>query len=233
MKFWAQILSPLLMAALLPTVPAVKADSFLSSLPGNGGSMPVGTELGNVEWAAVGFTPSENCTVSSVTLWLTGYNGLSYGPGPMVNYAPVVGIYTDDNLSEFGGPAHGPGDAISFLTTPAANDGSAASFTFDSSAGITLQANVDYWLVVQGTDEYTQAGFTWDGGSTPTGPMAYNGSEEYQTGEFYQPSTATPAFSINDGVAAVPEPSTFALMMIPLGLQGARWLRKRAAGPAA
>ena len=192
--------------------------------------MFISTELGSVEWAAVGFTPPENCTLTSVTLWLTGYNGLSFGPNPMA-YQPVVGIYTDVNKSEFGGPASGPGDAISLLNTPAANDGSAASFTFDSSAGLDLQANVNYWLLVRGTDEYTQAGFTWDGGGNPTGVMTYNGSEKYQTGPFFQPSTATPAFNID--VAAVPEPSTFALLMIPLGLQGARWLRKRATEPGA
>ena len=193
--------------------------------------MFVGTQLGNVEWAAVGFTPPENCTVTSVNLWLSGYSGLSSGPGPMVSYQPVVGIYTDVNLSEFGGPASSPGDAIAFLNTPPANDGSAASFTFDSSGGLNLLANQNYWLLVQGTDEYTQAGFTWDGGGDPTGVMTYNGSEKYQTGEFFEPSTATPAFDIN--VAAVPEPSTFALMMIPLGLQGARWLRRRTTAPGA
>jgi hypothetical protein len=234
MKSWVQAFSLLVVAALPFTGHALQAtptDSGLSNLSGTGGGEAfIGTEYGSVEWAAIGFTPSENCTLTSVTLMLGGYTGYSYGPGPIMPYQPVVGIYSNANLSKFGGPNQGPLNEISLLNTPAANDGSTACFTFDCSLGLSLQAGQTYWITVEGTDEYTAGSFIWEGGGTPSGAMTYDGCEQYDGGAYYQPSGETPAFAINvapTSVASVPEPSTYALMMIPLGLQAARWLRKR------
>jgi hypothetical protein len=155
---------------------------------------------------AVAFTPTTNITVSSVTLWLTDYNGQN-------------GMSLDAAIcNNFEG---GPGQAVENFSAPTPNNGSTSAFTFDSSSGpTTLDAGQEYWLLVygMGTNPSMPVGAMWDEGQTPGGAAAYDGTQG-----FNEPSSETPAFTVNE----VPEPSVDKLICIPLLFVFGRMLHAR------
>jgi hypothetical protein len=143
----------------------------------------------------VGFTPYADMTLSSVTLWLTGYNGDN-------------GLTFDAMIyNNFYGQ---PGFEVASLIAPTPNDGSDAAFTFtDSSSSTTLETGEEYWLIIYatGTNPSEPVGATWDSGGLPYGDALYDGSQGYN--ESY---SGTPAFTLN----TVPEPGSECIMGIPL-----------------
>jgi hypothetical protein len=143
----------------------------------------------------VGFTPYADMTISSVTVWLTGYDGAD---GLTFDAAIYNNFYGQPDFE------------IANLITPAPNDGSDAAFTFADSSGSTmLDADQEYWLLIyaSGTNPSEPVGATWDTGGTPCGNAFYDGSQGFN--ESY---SGTPAFSLN----TVPEPGSTCLMGIPL-----------------
>jgi hypothetical protein len=179
--------------------------------------------------AAVEFTPTENINVSSITLWLSGYTGTG---GQTMD----VGIYSNSSF-QIGTATNTPYTDLLNFTSPGANDGSLAAFTFTNPTGTPggnpsgstlLSANTHYWLAIdsqeiQGSGYYGDA--VWVTGGTPTGDATYNGSVVYN----HLPSTSintssiTPAFTIN----AVPEPGFASLMGLPLVFFVGRSVYKR------
>lgn len=193
---------PIALVMLLATCLMTKADVpvFGNTPNGSSGFDIVAYNTSMNIGAAVEFTPLEAIDLSSVTVWLSGYNGI-YG---QTMYASIC-----SNNS------NAPGGALLTLTSAAPNDGSLAAFTFSGS--LTLSANTPYWLVLD--SEETQiapapAQASWVGGGTPSGEATYDGSVVYN----YLPSPSIntssiiPAFTIN----AVPEPGVAALINIPL-----------------
>lgn len=177
--------------------------------------------------AAIGFTPTQNITVSSVTLWLAGYNGEN---GETIN----VNIW-DSNPP--GSTSENPGDATNFpwspllyLTAAAPNNGAPAQFTFDNSDpdsdSSVLLADTEYWLVVTAEGQPgCNTDSTWIGGGPLNGGAAYYGSESYYAyGDPYpsfNTSSTLPAFSINS-LNPVPEPGFASFLALPLLLGVAR-----------
>jgi hypothetical protein len=176
---------------------------------------------------AVAFTPLHDFTVSSITIWLTGYTGLDmYGNANQSFYA---GIYSDQLTIESGYTNDQPGTLLVSLDAPAPNDGSLAAFTFAStSPTTTLQANTKYWLFIY---EATSGSFNYDSypqwveGDTPAGDALYDGAQSFWASTF-SPSSDTPAFTIN----AVPEPKTgtmFTLALLAWMIAGFYWRRRK------
>jgi len=173
----------------------------------------VGIAGDNTFGAAIGFTPLENLSVTSVTLWLSGYNGLStYYSGPagivFTNQSYIIGISGNGTSSGF----NHPGIELSPLNVPAPNDGSLAPFTFTVPSGtLDLEANQEYWVFIYGITMpesflyYNSS--DWVGGGTPTGDAIYDGALSSFSAD-YTPSSDIPAFTIN----VAPEPSEYALI---------------------
>ena len=172
---------------------------------------------------AVAFTPSENFSFSSITVWLTGYTGLDmYGNQNQSFYA---GVFTDQLTVQAGYTNDQPGSLLANLSTPSPNDGSLAAFAFGNLSPKTmLQAGTKYWLFIY---ENTSGSYNyynypqWVGGTEPVGNATFNGSASFGAFSFTS-STSTPAFTIN----VVPEPGMFTLLSLGLLAWGAFLLKK-------
>ena len=213
---------PLIVLFLLMVCLPAKADHrVFGNSPGSGNCFSLAFESGNTFGGAILFTPADNITLSSVTMWLTDYNGQN-------GIIPSVSIYTSQQQ---GLGNYVLGQEIAALDTPAPNDGSTAAFNFTNSSGSTLlDANMAYWLFAYGmwtgTTNYAGAICYWEAGSTPTGDAAYNQADSYVNGSFSGRSSIAPAFVIN----AVPEPGLAALLSIPMlfGISQQLYRRRKA-----
>ncbi|HEY1662144.1 MAG TPA: hypothetical protein VGI03_06975 [Verrucomicrobiae bacterium] len=157
----------------------------------------------NTEGAAVSFTPLENISLASVSVWITGYVGTDYN-GQQDMTLPG-GIYSD-NLVQTGPDTYlnEPGDLVVNLRTPSLNSDSTTELTYmnSSPSTIILQAKTQYWFLIYASGANTGNGGMWVGGNIPTGDAVYDGSESFFSGSF-APSTEVPSLSVN----AVPEPA--------------------------
>jgi len=173
---------------------------------------------------AVAFTPKQNFSFTSITVWLTGYTGLDmYGTKNQGFYA---GIYTDQLTTGPGYTNDQPGMLLTSLNCPAPNDGSSAPFEFiNLSSDLVLQADTKYWLFIY---ERTSGSFNYDSypqwieGDSPTGSAVFNGDQSFWAYGFSS-SSATPAFAIN----AVPEPGPLSLLTVALLIWGTSQLRRQ------
>lgn len=185
-----------------------KADSrVFGNSPGSGNTFNLAFAYGNTYGGAILFTPADNITLSSVTMWLNSYNGQN-------GIIPSVAIYASQQI---GPNNYMLASEIAALDTPAPNDGSTAPFTFTNSSGNTiLDANTAYWLFAYGMwtgkTNYSGAYCYWATGTMPTGDAVFNQADYYVNGSFSGQTSAAPAFAIN----SVPEPTPMALLGISL-----------------
>jgi hypothetical protein len=189
---------------------------------GNGNAFSIAaSSSGETFGGAVGFTPTEDLSLSSVTLWLNGYtgqNGQTYTAEICENVDPFA-------------QGNQPGEVIAALNTPSANNGSTEAFKFtDASGPLTLDGGQEYWLAIFAVVPSPETGFVssqWAQGEDPIGCAVYDGAEGFSGNSFYA-SSATPAFSINSSdpsavsIVSVPEPSSMTLMIIPVILGAGR-----------
>jgi hypothetical protein len=202
--------------ALCCTGLLVKADVPVFGNTTNGGSgFALALQDDNIlSGGAVEFTPSENIDVSSVSLWLQGFNG-------QYNFGVSASICGN-------GPNYDPfSPVIVTFDSPLPNDGSLAPFIFSNPSGSTLLlANTPYWLVVTPYDDEINSaifGAVWQGGGSPTGDAAYDGSEFLNYyGDTYTSSSVVPAFTIN----TVPEPGEFVLVALSVVVFASRGCMK-------
>jgi hypothetical protein len=162
----------------------MSAQTILSSLPAD--AFPVIAGLGNVSsGGAVAFTPQQDCTLSSVTLWLRGYTGVN---GQEIK-AQLFG----------NSPLNQPEGQLGSFNVPPPNDGSIAGFTFNLPANIGLKGGKTYWIFIYAgqNDASMQKGTAlyWLQGNQPSGTAAFSGSLAYAHNVF-APSSSIPAFSI-------------------------------------
>jgi hypothetical protein len=185
---------------------SARADNpVFGNSPGNGNIFSLAFAAGNTFGGAVLFTPTQNISLSSVTLWLNSYTGQN-------GIIPSVSIYSS-RQQESGN--YQLAYLIATLNTPAPNDGSTAPFTFtDGPAQTILQANTPYWLFAygmwDGTTNYAGAYCYWEMGSSPSGGAAFDQADYYANGGISGQSGFPPAFEIN----VVPEPGTGTLLGI-------------------
>lgn len=191
------------------------ADSpVFGNSPGGSGAFSLSFASGNIWGGAVLFTPTEDISLSSVTLWLSGYNGQN-------GITPSVGIYDSFQLPN---SMFEMGSEVVSLNTPAANNGLTSAFTFSDSSRAVLKAHQDYWLFAYGLwggsgPNYGGAASYWEAGGTPIGNAIFDQADYFNNGGLSQ-TAFIPAFSINSNspgtISAVPEPGTVALLTIPL-----------------
>lgn len=206
-------------------VPAT-AQGVFGNAPTGGDAFAFIANGGSGSGGAVSFTPTQNLTFASVTVWLDGYTGLDmYGNQ---NQSFSAGIYADSVRQT--GPTtfvHEPGANLLMLATPPPNDGTPAAFNFvNPSAASVFQAGTTYWLFIYeltgGSVNYYNYP-QWVCGGAPAGEANYNGSLSFAQYAF-SASSATPAFQFN----AVPEPGAGTLLLaggLALGWLG--WLGRR------
>jgi hypothetical protein len=208
MKPRSQIISAFLTAILLATGLDTRALNIISTYPAGGDDgFYAGTDSpGNYWGGAVAFTPQQDFTLTSATVELSGYDG-SYGQ--LASLSIFADLSDPYNLDMPDQPLY---ELASGTVAP--NDGSQAGFTVDYSGGVTLLANTTYWLFVQdaSSDGWQGInGFNWVGGGNPTGDAIYDGSELFAVSGFV-PSSVTPAFSIDETFATVPDTGPNMLM---------------------
>ncbi len=207
-----------------------KADTLLGNPPaggGDSGGFSISTEADNTFGQAVEFTPLQDVSFDSVTLWLNGFTGRGLDSGQIgVNLS--LNLMTD--ASAYSPPilAGGPAAVMASADAPP-NDGSDAAFSFDLSG--SLQANTPYWLFAYlcptGADPADAYNCYWDNAGTTAGDVDINGSAYFVDGSFGALQSGAPAFAL---ISAVPEPSSpaiaGAMLLISLGLRALRRLRK-------
>ena len=120
-----------------------------------------------------------------------------------------------------------------------------ANYTFTPTTATTLTAGMTYWLVVTDTDDTGNASLAavyWNGSAsgnfsnavaTQISVSGTQGAGTYYSsdtarGDFFNKSSNTGDFTLN-GTAAVPEPSTWVLGMVGLGLLALRLRSRRQA----
>ena len=232
MKSRCQVFFLILTLSLLPAVSPAQSVIFGNSPIDETGFMVLAQSAANGTGGAVAFTPTQDMTVGSVTVWLTGYTGLDlYGRMTQSFYA---GIYTDNSaypgFPRFGTAANQPFQQVLSLSVPSPNDGSLAGFNFaNTSPDTTLHADTTYWLFI-----YANTGGSlninnpphWVGGGALTGNAIYNGSDSFAFPVGFTPSSAIPAFTIN----AAPEPGVNALIALSVVcFFGLRFQRRKVA----
>jgi hypothetical protein len=163
----------------------------------------VGTGSAPFLLAAQGFTAaSPNLSVQSVGLWLFGTGG-----------SATVGIYSNN--------AGVPGTLLHTSSSQAIGSKSLYQFSF---SGANLSNGSTYWIVPQTAGE-----ISWYlAGSAPgvqnaSGYAYFDAAQD--TGSGWTGIEANDAFSVS--VQAVPEPSTYALAALGLGVAGFVRARRR------
>ena len=207
--------------------------------------LPIGgPATANIEARSLGFTMgATSYSLTSLVLPLAFDSGTSPSGISVTLYG----------FSSAAGPASGTPVTTTLFTNPTftynnANSSSPTytSYTFTPSTALTLTAGMSYWLVVGDNDNPSGsvAPLYWEGGSgTLTNSIATQiiatGKTAAAPGGYYsQSGTAlsgltsatgnTGDFTIN-GTAVVPEPSTWALGMVGLGLLALRLRSRRQA----
>lgn len=211
-----------------------RADIILGNLPsstGNTGGFAIGTEAANTFGWAVEFTPLQNISFDSVTLWVNGFTGKGADSGQV---GANLSLNLMEDASTIGYPLPGPTAIIATAYAPP-NDGSDAAFAFNLSG--SLGANTPYWLFLylgltgpNASDAYS---CYWDSGGAPVGDVIVDGSDSFAVGSF-EPQSGSPAFALNSSstgsVPAVPESYTAigtALLLATSGARAFRGLRGR------
>jgi len=194
-----------MLAVILPATMSEAQSVLFGNSPAGGTGFSVSAQSPpNATGGAVAFTPSEDMSFSSITVWLSGYNGLDVFGN--LNQSFYAGIWTD--AAPAPGGVDQPQADIDPLSVPPPNDGSLAAFTFDNlSPSTILSANTEYWLVIyENTGGSIAVGSTWVGGNVPVGNATYDGSDRFSFPAGFTSSSIIPAFEIN----AAPEPGAIA-----------------------
>ncbi len=175
------------------------------------------------------------------------FSGYGMGPGGGINNYIAEGFTMTGNynlqsvdifLSSFSDNAGVPGTDLYDLATAISIplSGTPADVNSAGTGSFTLTAGMTYWLELYATNPSSATGDTaqWDGEFTPTlsgfaiptGPGAVEVGQRRTFSGGTRTDELRTAFQLN-GVAIVPEPSSFALVALGLGVLTGFGLRRR------
>jgi hypothetical protein len=172
------------------------------------------------------FTLSSTGSVTSVT-WYGTYYGYNQG-----DTNPASGITTNWDIGFFSNNAGVPGASLYSAVIPVANVTSAnvalstdngssvelIEFTATLPSSFVATAGTEYWFSPYSDQPGFDPLFAWSGANAP-------GDGSYQSG--VGPRTDDRAFSLDGTVGSVPEPSTWAMMILGFVGIGAITYRRR------
>lgn len=171
---------------------------------------PSGDVAGLAQGFSTGAASASTLTVQSITLGLFG----ATIPAPPVSTS--VGIYADIA----GSPA-----PTALYTSSSVSIQETDRYTFPFSSAV-LQANTTYWVI-------PTAGISWHINTPGSTPTAQNGSSYSYVGTLELPTGESPSWQAaglerySISINAVPEPSTYALAALGLGVAGLVRSRRR------
>lgn len=174
---------------------------------------PSGDVAGLAQGFSTGAASASTLTVQSITLGLFG----ATIPAPPVPAS--VGIYADIS----GVPA-----STALFTSSTLNIQETDRYTFAFSSAV-LQPNTTYWVI-------PTAGISWHINTPGSTPTAQNGSTYSYAGTLELPTGVSPSWQeaglqrYSVSITAVPEPSTYALAAIGIGVAGLVRARRRKSG---
>jgi len=153
---------------------------------------------------------------------------IQLGLGSSGNPSPVVGIYSD--FFSINGAV--PGSLLATFTGTTAVS-SKGIYTFTGS--FTAQENTSYWVVLSNANSAAEESYEWYSNDAFTQPTQQNASNINYLGTKERDGLAgtwnstLPSLSIGvNAVAAVPEPSTYALAVVAGVLGACKAARRRA-----
>ena len=209
-----KLLSLTIMAALiLPLTVSLAQASVTLADSVNGYTLGYERNFTNTRWAGQAFaTTATAYTITDVTLEL-------------VNIYSCTGAFSISIFDSLGVDGRPSGLVADVMTgNDAASITTPALFTYTPVSGILLAPSTTYYLVLRGTSLDSEIGWSYasdgsgSGGGFPSNESSYNNNVH----TWSPPSlTSTPQIMIiNASATAVPEPSTYALLCISLGVVG-------------
>jgi hypothetical protein len=162
---------------------------------------------------AAAFTASTTGTLTSIRLPL----GLSGVPNQNLQVSLLTGLPGGSAPTLLESWTLGPGDLSSSL--PCVN----CLEVLNSVVQPTLQANSSYWLRLSSAVT-NGAGYRWFINETGDSGLFYSVNQGTSWGSF--PTQVAPAFEVNVNVNAIPEPSTYLLLLSGFGALA--WRHRRA-----
>jgi PEP-CTERM motif len=195
------ILSLLTLTAITLTLTVTAHASVLFDNTQN--TLNGGDSIANGQLRATKFlTGNDPYTVTSITLKMINFNGTSA---------------TVDIRSGVSDPGTFPDLLIGTLTSPELypSDWTTLPLPVFTTTGITLQPNSYYWVVLGGD------GFAWGYTDNKTGTGYIDENAVGHPDWYYSFSNVKYQMEVNDATAStVPEPTTYALLCIGLGVVG-------------
>lgn len=164
------------------------------------------------------FSLSSNFDLTGATLQVMGKGNFSSWDGTAEYY-----LYSDDGGKPGQVLTHGYGKNINVIDTDLSfyNWGTVKSLAFEFESKIPVNAGSIYWLGMHLSETYESNQWVYDnalwGYSSSIGNTVY--SHESNLSEWFDYYPGTLAFSLQ-GVAAVPEPDTYAMLLCGIGLIG-------------
>ena len=164
------------------------------------------------------FLLNSNYDLTGATLQVMGKGNFSSWDGTAEYY-----LFSDDGGKPGQVLTHGFGENVNVTDTDLSFSfwGTVKSLAFDFESKIPVNAGSIYWLGMHLSQTYESNQFVYDnalwGYSSSIGNTVY--SHESNLSEWFDYYPGTLAFSLQ-GVAAIPEPDTYAMLLCGIGLLG-------------
>lgn len=208
----------------------IAAPALATTVYQNGDANRIGGSGLDSNFNAHDFKLATDASLTGMTLYVLDVFG-TIGTGPM-NYVIHDNDPVSDDIFAVGSPgnilASGMTSAVS-ITALGRQQGVGDPeyrLSFQFLNPVTVAGGVNYWIALRYGDGSQQGSLLW----SSIGPNGTSSGVEFRDGEWISGSPEA-SFSLQSGVAAVPEPASWALFLAGFGLMGARLRRQRTTPP--